>query len=101
VLPSSGDDLAVSHNSDPLGDDVLATVGGHLDVHLSSILLEVGQHFGGPIVVPDAVDFGFSGVYCPIELVDMVPGLAKALVGKGGASSDRQEEDVRRPVLCR
>ena len=87
MLSCSGDNLAIPHDSDPLGDDILATVGGHLDVHSSTVALKVGRHVGVPVVVSDAADFGLAGMYRSGELVNVVSGLAKVLVGEGGASS--------------
>ncbi len=70
MLSCLGDDLAFPHNPDPLSNDVLATVGGHLDVHSSTVVFEVGRHFRVPIAISDAANFGFMGVYCSSKLVD-------------------------------
>ncbi len=67
-------------------------MGGHLDVHLSSVLLVVGQHLGGVVGASDVLDFGFPGVYCPVELVDASVGFGEALVGDGAALLDRRDE---------
>src|SRR6266851_9226990 len=100
MLPCSGDDLAVSHDSDPLGDDVLATVGGHLDVHSSTIVLKVGWHFGVPIPIADAADFSLTGVDGAGELVDASSSFSEALVGDGGASPYGGDEAMCNGVCC-
>ncbi len=94
MLSRSGDDFAISHDSDPLGDDVLATVGRHLDVHLPSVTLKVGRHSRASIVTLDVADFSFLGVYGPGELVDVASGLGKVLVSGGGTASHRGDETV-------
>ena len=100
MLSCSGDDLTVSHDSNPLGDDILPTVGGHLDVHLSSVAFEVKQHLGVSIAISDMADFGLAGVYHPRELVDAASGLAKALVSEGSASSYHRDEAICDDVCC-
>ena len=87
MLPCSGDDFTVSHDLDPLGDDILTAVGRYLDVCPSSIALKVRQHFGASIVVLDAADLGLLGVHSSGELVDAASGLGKALVGGSGVVS--------------
>ncbi len=94
MLPGSGDNLAVPHKSDPSSDDILAAVGGHLNVHSSSVPLEVGRHLGVVVTVSDTTDLSFSGMHGSIELVDSASGLAKVLVGDGGASLDGQDEAI-------
>ncbi len=89
MLSSSGDDFAIPHDSNPLSDDVLAIVGGHLDVHSSPISLKLGGHVGVPVAIPKVADFTFVGVYCPVELVDAAAGFGEALVGEGGVASHR------------
>ena len=81
MLPCSGNNLTVPHNSDSLGDDVLTTVGGHLDVHSSPILLKGGGHFCISHPVSEVANLDFTGVYSPIELVDVVAGFGEFLVG--------------------
>jgi len=100
VLSCSGNDLAVPHDLDPFGDDVLSTVGGHLDVHSPTIVFEVGWHLGVPVAVLDMPDFCFTGMYCSSELVDVASGLAEALVGDGSASSYRRDEAVGDGACC-
>src|SRR5216683_1882159 len=100
MLPSSGDDLTIPHNLDPLGDDVLATMGGHLNVHLPSVSLKVGQHLRVPVGIADVADFGFLSVHCSVEPVDVAPGFGEALVGDGGASSDCRDEAVCHGPCC-
>jgi len=84
VLFCPGDNFAIPYDSEPVGDDVLSVVGGHLDVYSPSIMLEVGWHFGVPVAVPNAVDLGFVGVYCSGELVDVAVGFGEPLVSEGG-----------------
>ena len=81
MLSCSGNDLAIPHNLDPVGDNVLAIVGGHLDVHSSPVALEIRGHLAVPRPVSEVVDLGFVGVYCSSELVDVVVGFGKPLVG--------------------
>ena len=87
MLSCLGDHLAVPHDPNPLGDDILPTVGGHLDVYSPAIAFKVGWHFGVSVVVSDTLDFGLVGMYCSGELVDVASGLTEALVGDGGVSS--------------
>ena len=94
MLSCLGDNLAVPHNLDPLSDDILATVRGHLDVHSSAVAFEVGWHFGVSIAIPNAADFGLAGVYCSGELVDAASCLNEALVGKGGAALYGRDEAI-------
>ncbi len=100
MLSCLGDDLAVPHDLDPFGDDVLAAVGGHLDVHSSAIVFEVGWHFRVSVAIVDEVDFSLAGVYCAGELVDASSCLSEALVGEGGTSSYCQDEAVCDSVCC-
>ncbi len=86
MLSCSGDDLAVPHDSNPLGDNVLSAVGGHLDVHSPAVAFEVRWHLGVSVAVLDTPDFGLTGVYRSSELVNAASGLTEALVGEGGAS---------------
>jgi len=94
VLSCSGDDLAIPYNPNPLGNDVLAAVRGHLDVHSSAVAFEVRWHFGVPVVVPNVADFSLTGVHCSSELVDVVSCLDEALVGEGGVVLHRQDKAV-------
>ena len=100
MLSCSGDDLTIPHDPNPLGDNVLSAVGGHLDVHSPAIAFEVGWHCGVPIAISDTLDFSLAGVYCSGELVDVVSGLAEALVGDGSASSYRRDEAVGDGACC-
>ena len=100
MLSCSGDDLAIPHDSDPLGDDILPAVGGHLDVHSPAVALKVRWHLRVSIAVLDVTDFGFAGMYCPSELVDVASGFAKALVGDGGASSYCRDEAIGDGAGC-
>ncbi len=81
MFPCSGDDLAVPYDPDPSSDDAGALVGGHFNVQPSSIAFEGGGHLDVPCPVLEAVDFGFLGMYSSCELVDVVVGFGKALVG--------------------
>jgi len=94
VLSSLGDNLPIPHNPDPAGDDVLSIVGGHLNVHSSSVVLKLSWHLRIPIVVPDAADFGFTGVYCSGELVDPMVGFHESLVGDGGSAAYYGDETI-------
>ncbi len=69
-------------------------MGGHLDVHSSSVLFEAGGHFGGDVVVSDAADFGLPCVDRSLELVDPSPGLCEALVRDGASTLDCRDEAV-------
>ena len=71
-----------------------------MDVHLSSVLLVVGQHLGGVVGASDVLDFGFPGVYCPVELVDASAGFGDTLVGDGAASPDCRDEAVCNGSCC-
>jgi len=81
MVPSPCDNLAISHDLNPLGNDVLAIVGGHLDVHSFTVTLVFGGHFDVSISVSDVADLGFSGVNCPIELIDAAVSFGQSLVG--------------------
>src|SRR6266851_612785 len=94
MLSCSGDNLTIPHDPDPMRDNVLALVGGHLDVHSPAVLLVLGWHFRVSITVPEAAYFGFVGVYCSSELVDMVACFGEALVSDGSAVSYCQDEAV-------
>ena len=86
MLSSSGDDFAIPHDSNPLSDDVLAIVGGHLDVHLPAIvgghldvhlpaiLLVLWWHVWVPVIVLEAAYFSLVGVHCSGKLVDALSG---------------------------
>jgi len=89
-----GNDLAIPHDPNPLGDDVLTAVGGHLDVHSSPITLEVGWHFRACIAVLDVADLGLAGMYCSSELVDTASCLGKALVSEGSTALHHRDEAV-------
>jgi len=89
-----GDDLTIPYNLDPSGDDVFSTLGGHLDVHLSSVTLVLGQHVAVSHVVSEVVDFGFVEVYHSSELVDVVVGFSKPLVSDCHASAYCGDEAV-------
>jgi len=52
VLSGSGDNLAIPHDSDSSGNDILPTLGGHLYVHPSSVLLVGRGHLDVPPPVP-------------------------------------------------
>ena len=69
-------------------------MGGHLDVHPSSVSLVVGWHLGCWVGVLDMADFGLPGVYCSLEVVDAASGFGKTLVGNSAASPDCQDEAV-------
>ena len=84
MLSCLGDDLAVPHNPDPTGNDVLSIVGGHLDVHLPAVLLEGRGHVKVPAPGSEAIDFNLSLAYHTIELVNGVSGLLEVLVGDCG-----------------
>ena len=71
---------------DPPGDGILATVGGHLNVHLSPISFEVWWHVGVSVAISEPMYFGFTGVYCSGQLVNAAPSFDKALVSEGGAA---------------
>ena len=71
-----------------------------MNVHSPSVSLKVGWHFGVRAAVSDVANFGLSGVYCSIELIDAVPGLSKTLVGDGGAPSDCRDEAVCDSPCC-
>ena len=94
MLSCSGNNLAVPHDLDPSGDDVLPIVGGHLNVHSSSIAFEVGGHIDVPCPVPEAADLGFVGVHCSGELVNTVVGFGESLVGDCCASMYCADEAV-------
>ena len=85
MLSCSGNNFTVPHNPNPSGNDILAAVGGYLDVHPSSVVLEFGWHFGVSVAVSKAADLTFVGVYCPGELVDAAAGFGEPLVGDGCA----------------
>ena len=65
-----------------------------MNVHLSTIVFEVGWHFGVSIAVPNVADFGLAGVYCSSELVDVVVGFSKPLVSDCYASAYCGDEAV-------
>jgi len=83
VLPHSGDNFAIPHDSDPLSDNILPTLGGYLYVHLPSISLVGGGHVDVSAPGVEVVDFGLSLLHNPIELVDAVVSLLEVLVGGG------------------
>ncbi len=60
MLPCSGNDLAIPHNSDLSGNHVFAILGGYLDVYPSSVAFEGGGHLDIPRPVLEVVDLGFS-----------------------------------------
>ncbi len=98
MLPCSGDDLAVSYDLDPLGNDVLTIVGGHLDVHLSPIAFEGGGHFYISCPILELADFSLMDVYCSYELVDVAVGFGEALVNGGCSALDCGDEAVSNGV---
>ncbi len=71
-----------------------------MDVHLPSVSLVVGWHLGGFASDLDVADFGFPGVYRPLEVVDVASGFGKALVGNGAASPDCRDEAVCDGLRC-
>src|SRR6266851_8222853 len=81
MFPSSGDDLAISHNPDPSSNDVLPTLEGYLYVHSSSIVLEGGRHLNITSPVLQSPDFGLSLLEGPVESVDVDMGLLEVLIG--------------------
>jgi len=87
VLPCSSDDFTIPHNSDPLSDNILLTLGGHLYVHLPSVLLVGRGHVDVSAPGLEAVNFGLSLLHNPVELVDMVVSLFEVLVGNGCPSA--------------
>jgi len=60
MLSCSGDDLAVPHDVDPSGDDVLTIVGGHLNVHPTPIVFKVRGHVDIARSVPEVADLNFT-----------------------------------------
>jgi len=100
MLPSSGGDLSIPHDSDPAGDNILATVGGHLNVHSSSIAFVLWWHLGVCVAISDAADFGLAEVYGPVELVDLVACFCKLLVGDGGAAAYCRDEAICNGTRC-
>ncbi len=94
MLPCSGDNLAVSHDSDPASEDILTVVGVHLDVHAPSIALEGGGHIHISHPVSEMVNLGFAGVYCSGELVNAAAGFGELLVECCCASVDGGDKAV-------
>jgi len=83
VLSCPGSNFTIPHNPNPLGDDVLPTLGGHLYIHSPFISLIGGGHVYIPSPVPEPTNFSLSLLYDPIEPVDTVVGLFEVLVGEG------------------
>ncbi len=100
MLSCSGNDLAVSYDSYPPGDDVLTAMGGHLDVHSPTIVLEARWHLGVSVPVVDVADFSLVGVDSAGELVDASLSLGEVLVGDGGMLSYGGDEAVRNGARC-
>ena len=99
MLPCPSNDLTVSYNSDPSSDNVLAAVGGHLDVHSSPIVFKGGGHLDVPHPVLEVADLGFSGMYHSCELVDVMVGFGEALVGGCYLSTYRGDEAIGNGVV--
>jgi len=87
VLSHSGDHFTILHNSDPLSNDILPTLEGHLYVHLPTVSLVDGGHVNVSSSVLEPTDFGLSLLYGPVEPVDAVVGFLKVLVGNGCSST--------------
>ena len=100
MLPCSGDHFAIPHDPNPLGEDVLAAVGGYLYVDLSPIALELRWHLGVAVVVSEAADLGFAGVYCSCELVNALASFGKPLVGDSCALSHGCDEAICDGMRC-
>ncbi len=94
MLPCPGNDLAVLHDLDPLSNNVLAAVGGHLNVHSSPIVFKGGGHFDVSCLVVEVVDLGFMSVHSCCELGDVVVGFSEALVSGCSPSSYYRDEAV-------
>ncbi len=94
MLSCSGDNLTVPHDPNPSGDDILTTVGGHLDVHLSSIAFEFGGHVDVAQPISEVADFGLVGVDCSSELVDTLVGFGKPLVSDRYSSAYHADEAI-------
>ena len=77
MLFCPGDNFAIPYDSDLSSDDVLPTLGGHLYVHLPSVLLVGGGHVDIPSPVLEPMNFGLLMLYNCVEPVDMVMGLFK------------------------
>jgi len=94
VFSCSGNDLAVPYDPNPSGDDVLAIVGGHLDVHSPPVAFEVGWHLRVSIAIPKAAYLSFVGVYCSSKLVDAAVCFGELLVSEGCALAYRRDKAI-------
>ncbi len=80
MLSCSSDDLAIPHDSNLSSDDVLTTVGGHLNVHSSPVVLEIRGHVNITSSVPKAADLDLTRVNQSGKLVNAAAGFGKSLV---------------------
>ncbi len=80
MLPCPGNNFAIPYDPNLLGNNVLSTLGGHLDVHSPAILLKSGGHVHVSASGLEVVDFGFSLVDDAVESVDVGMGLPEVLV---------------------
>ena len=94
MFPHPSDNLAVPHDSNPPGNDVLATLRGFLDVHSSAVSLVGRGHINIATSGSEVADFGFPLLYHAIELVDAVAGLLKVLGGNRHLSAYSSDEAI-------
>ena len=75
MLPCPSNNFSIPQHPDPLCDNILTTLGGHLNVHSFSISLIGGGHVHISHPVLELAYFIFLLLHGPLESVDAVVGV--------------------------